>query len=212
MDHFSTEEQQIEAIKKFWHENGIPIVVGAVLGLGGLWGWQYYNEKTILSQELASDSYNQVIEELQQGESGFGKAQEFINENADSNYAVLTALQLAKTAIDRSDLTEAEKQLQWASENVKDATLKEMALLRLARVQNEQAQYDAALANLGKIQLEAYQAQVHMVKGDVLVNKGQLVEAQESYAKALDLDASNNLLQMKIDDLNARVAGTQQNG
>ena len=40
MEQFATEEQQVEAIKRFWKEHGTAIIVGAALGLGGLWGWR----------------------------------------------------------------------------------------------------------------------------------------------------------------------------
>ena len=48
MEQFATEEQQVEAIKRFWKEHGTAIIVGAALGLGGLWGWRYYSVNTKL--------------------------------------------------------------------------------------------------------------------------------------------------------------------
>ena len=33
MEQFATEEQQVEAIKRFWKEHGTAIIVGAALGL-----------------------------------------------------------------------------------------------------------------------------------------------------------------------------------
>jgi len=44
MEQFATEEQQVEAIKRFWSEHGTSLIVGAVLGLAGLFGWQYYSD------------------------------------------------------------------------------------------------------------------------------------------------------------------------
>ena len=38
MEQYETEEQQVEAIKRFWKENGLSLVIGALLGLGGLLG------------------------------------------------------------------------------------------------------------------------------------------------------------------------------
>ncbi|XOV79373.1 MAG: YfgM family protein [Aestuariibacter sp.] len=205
MDQFSTEEQQVEAIKKFWKENGIAILVGAALGLGGLWGWRYYNEQVLLTQEANSNAYETAIEQLQQDDVNAVKS--FIEEKSDSNYAVLAALQLAKEAIKHEDLTEAAKQLQWAAENVDAQEIKDIALVRLARVQNAQEQYDAALTTLSKVTSEAFKAQVHNIKGDVLVNQGKLTEAQNEYAQALALDENNTLLQMKVDDLKTKVNG-----
>ena len=34
MEHFATEEQQVERIKEFWKEHGKGIVAGAVIGFG----------------------------------------------------------------------------------------------------------------------------------------------------------------------------------
>jgi predicted negative regulator of RcsB-dependent stress response len=48
---YETEEQQVDAIKKWWHENGTMLIVGAVVGLAGLWGWRYYGETVSTSQE-----------------------------------------------------------------------------------------------------------------------------------------------------------------
>lgn len=207
MDQFATEEEQIEAVKKFWKENGIPIIVGAALGLGGLWGWRFYNEQQLLSQEQMSDAYTVAIEQFSENQADFSPVQGFIDNNSESAYAIMAALQLAKEAVERKDLAEAEKQLSWASENVTEASLKDLSLVRLARVQSELEKYDAAMATLEKVVSESFQAQVLSVKGDVLVKQEQYAAAQESYTKAMELtDGNQSLLQMKIDHLNAKVS------
>ena len=206
MEHFSTEEEQIAAIKKFWKENGIAIVVGTVLGLGGLWGWRYYNEQVMISQEQASDAYNQAVESLN-GDDGFANLQKFVEEKSDSSYAALAALQLAKEAVEREDYPEAQKQLNWVVANVSSNPIKEVALIRLARVQNETEDYTGALQSLDKVTSEAYKAQVLSIKGDVYQNQGEYKLAQDAYKNALELEDTNSVLQMKIDDLNAKING-----
>ena len=47
MDIYSTEEQQAEAIKRFFRENGISLALGVIVGLGGLYGWKAYNQNQI---------------------------------------------------------------------------------------------------------------------------------------------------------------------
>lgn len=207
MDQFATEEEQIEAVKKFWKENGIPIIVGAALGLGGLWGWRFYNEQQLLSQEQTSDAYTVAIEQFSENQADFTPVQGFIDNNSESAYAFMAALQLAKEAVERKDLAEAEKQLSWASENVVETSLKDLSLVRLARVQSELEKYDAAMATLEKVVSESFQAQVLSVKGDVQVKQEQYTAAQESYIKAMELTQGNqSVLQMKIDHLNAKVS------
>ena len=51
MDSYSTEEQQEEAIKSFFKENGVQILVGAALGLAGFTGWNMYVDGKIEAQE-----------------------------------------------------------------------------------------------------------------------------------------------------------------
>ncbi len=39
-----TEEEQVDKIKKWWNSNGKQIIAGAVIGLAGVFGWNYYND------------------------------------------------------------------------------------------------------------------------------------------------------------------------
>ena len=77
MEIYSTEEQQEEAIKRFFRENGLALAIGIVAGLGGLYGWKAYNQNQITTAEKASDSFTQLVE------SGavLEKADTFIKEN-----------------------------------------------------------------------------------------------------------------------------------
>ena len=42
MSEYQTDEEKVEAIRKWWRENGTAVVAGLVLGLAGLIGWQYW--------------------------------------------------------------------------------------------------------------------------------------------------------------------------
>ena len=53
-DHL-TDEEQVEALKKWWRENGKSVVGGVVLGLalvGGWRGWQYYEQTRAVLEAL----------------------------------------------------------------------------------------------------------------------------------------------------------------
>ncbi len=207
MDQFTTEEQQVEAIKKFWKENGTAIVLGTVLGFGGLWGWRAYNDNMLASQEQASDSYQSAVKELGTKDGAFTDAKKFVEENSDTHYAVMAAFKLAKEAVNRADLAEAEKQLQWIVKSEAKIVLKDIALIRLSRVQLEQENFDSALASLAKVSSTSYDAQVEEVKGDVYQRQGKFDEAEKAYTAALADNSSNNLLQMKLDDLASQKQG-----
>ena len=57
-----TEQEQIEALKKWWGEYGTSIIIGLVIGLSVLIGvrqWFKYQQTHALS---ASDAYNSFVE------------------------------------------------------------------------------------------------------------------------------------------------------
>ncbi len=97
MEVYTTEEQQVEAIKNWWKENGKAVILGAVVGLGGLYGWRYYQGHLDTSAENASDAYNVVATALaSDGAEAAGKAEAFIKDNADTSYAAMASCNLLK--------------------------------------------------------------------------------------------------------------------
>ena len=207
MDQFRTEEEQVEAIKKFWKENGTAIVLGAVLGFGRLWGWRYYNAEQLAAQEQASNDYESAVRTLGQDQAAFTDVQRFVTENNTNSYSAMAALRLAKEAVARGDFAEAEKQLAWVTTSSADIVIKDIAFLRLARVQAEQEDFASAQNSLTKVVSAAYKAQVEEIKGDIYQRQGLLDEAKKAYAAALDGEDNNNLLQMKLDDLASQKQG-----
>ncbi|WP_394189225.1 YfgM family protein [Pseudoalteromonas atlantica] len=199
MDIYSTEEQQAEAIKRFFRENGVSLALGIVIGLGGLYGWKAYNQHQITTAESASDAYTTLVES---GEV-LGAADTFIAENKDSNYSVLASFVAAKEAVEKGQLDVASEKLTWIMSNVDNADLKATAITRLARVQVAQKQYDDALATLDKTQNDAYKAAVAEIKGDIYLAQGNAEQARVAYQTAADAGGleNNPLLQIKLDDL-----------
>ena len=199
MEIYSTEEQQAEAIKRFFRENGVSLALSIVIGLGGLYGWKYYNQSKITSAEAASNAYNELVE----GGEVLTKSDSFIAENGDSNYAALAAFVAAKEAVEKGEFETAVTKLTWLQDNVQNPELKATAILRLARVQAQLTQYDAALKTLSQTTPEAFKAQVAEVKGDVYLAKGDKDSARSEYEAALagSTEGNNSLLQIKLDNL-----------
>ena len=75
--------------------------------------------------------------------------------------------------------------------------------MRLARVQNEQKDYPAAIATLALAVPEAFKAQQQELLGDVLLNSGEPAKAKTAYQAAVTAtkDAQNPLLKIKLDEL-----------
>ncbi|MFT5924435.1 MAG: putative negative regulator of RcsB-dependent stress response [Paraglaciecola sp.] len=201
MEQYETEEQQVEAIKRFWKENGLSLVIGALLGLGGLLGWRYYNDSQIEAKEQASFAYEKASEELIKGEAGFGQANTFIESHSDTGYAILMALEMAQQAIDRKDLDEAVKQLKFVVNNAKLSAAQSIAQLRLARIQIEQGEFELALASAEKVIDKAFIAQSQEIKGDVYLAQQLFDKARAAYSAALETNDRDQVLKMKLDNL-----------
>jgi len=54
MEVYETEEQQVEAVKKWWKENGTSLIIGAVIGLSAIGGWKYYQSEEEVHRIQAS--------------------------------------------------------------------------------------------------------------------------------------------------------------
>lgn len=199
MDIYSTEEQQAEAIKRFFRENGISLALGILVGLGGLYGWKAYNQNQITTAEKASDSYTALVE----NDDVLSSADAFISENKDTNYATLAAFVAAKDAVEAKKLDVASEKLSWVVSNTPNTELKAIAITRLARVQIAQTKYDDALTTLNAPLPEAFNANVAELKGDIYTEQGNKDQARTAYQAAIDAGGltSNPLLQIKLDDL-----------
>ncbi len=202
MELYDTEEQQVEAIKDWGKENGNAVIFGAVIGLGGLFGWRYYQDSVVAAQEAASQSYSKAMDALQaKGIESEGTIQTFIDANKETEYAVLAAMQLAKAQVDAGQLDEALAQLEWAKGATKDAALKPLLTFRVARLQAEQGQFDDALTQLTSIQEKSWAGRVAELRGDILMRKGDSAAAYAAYTEAQQAEDASQTLQMKLDDL-----------
>ncbi|MFT2093011.1 YfgM family protein [Paraglaciecola sp. 2405UD69-4] len=201
MEQYETEEQQVEAIKRFWKENGSALIIGAVLGLAGLYGWRYYNDSQIAAKEQASNAYETTSIKLAQDEKGFTEAKAYLDEHGDTGYATLMALELAQKAADREDFSEAAKQLEYVVNNTSLATVKYVAQLRLARIQLAQGEFDLAISNADKVTADAFKSQSLEIKGDAYLAQQLFDKARAAYSSALESGERNQILKMKLDNL-----------
>ena len=55
-----TDEQQAELVKNWWRENGLFLVGGLVIGVGGLFGWQAWQSNQIVTAQEASNAFQEL--------------------------------------------------------------------------------------------------------------------------------------------------------
>ncbi len=114
MQIYETEEEQLEAMKKWWQENGKSIISGVVLGLGALAGWNIWqeNKKTTLMeasslyQELLTANTNTQTDSVQK------LSERLTTEYSGTPYANFGQLFQAKQKVETNDLSGAKNILQ----------------------------------------------------------------------------------------------------
>ncbi len=202
---FETEEQQLEAIKKWWKENSNMIIGGIAVGVSAIFGWQYYQDKTIVHTNNASVLYEQVVgnvENLAIVNEQMARVNTLQAEYADTPYAGLGGLLLAKQQMASSEFVKAQKQLEWVAANARQDEVKSLAKVRLARLLSNTQQVDRALAILNEPFPTSFNAIVFELKGDVLILKGEMAQAKSAYQQAMAASESpSRWLQYKIDDI-----------
>ncbi|HEY9136174.1 MAG TPA: tetratricopeptide repeat protein [Pseudomonadales bacterium] len=215
MEPYTTEEQQVEAIKNWFKANGSSLVTGIVLTLLVVFGWKFWQQSTVESGEAASMVYKNMMEAAQMAFNDQDQeenlatashlAQQLIDEHRGSQYAHFAALTLAKIAVINADYVAAEEQLNWVISQRPDKPLLYTAQLRLARVLAEQGEVERGLAVVDKDVPVSMQASFEEMKGDLYLLLGDNDNARTAYEKAAkaasDTGGPSATIQIKLDDL-----------
>lgn len=210
MTDMRTEEEQIEALKKWWEENGKQTLVALVVVAGGWFGFQSYQGQQQATSEAASALYQEVLSlQTSETEEDKGRRQLLLDQiqqdYSSTVYAQFAGLLKAKEAVEADDLATAAAELEAVKANASNTELTHLATIRLARVYISQEKVDEALALVDVKDVGAFSSQYNEVKGDALLAKGDKAGARDAYSQALTeaerIEANNPLLKMKLDDL-----------
>ncbi len=205
MASYETEEQQVEALKEWWKQNGIAVITGAGLGIGALFGWWGWTEHKETQAQEASDIFTKVQEAIiTNNVNAVTEHAKSLQENYTSTpYASLASLYEAKINSEKGDLTAAEQSLRWVIDHSKQDDVKNIARIRLSRVLIAENKLDEAAAVVNSGMSDAYLSLVNEVRGDIFVAKGEIEQARQAYDQALQNPDADNIefLQLKRDNL-----------
>jgi predicted negative regulator of RcsB-dependent stress response len=190
---YRTEDEQVEALRNWWKENGRSTIVAIALALGLGFGYQGWKDFRANQADDASDLYQRMLQSLaapalssEQEQIAVQLAEQLKADYSSTTYAQFAALQLARVAVDRSDLAEAQAQLRWVLGKAdKGSDVERIAQLRLARVLGASGEVDQALAILASGGDGPYQASYAVAQGDLLLSAGRNDEARDAYSSAL---------------------------
>ena len=209
-DHLQ-EEEQLEAISQWWHENRTSLIAAVVLTLGGTIGWSQYEDYTSEKAVVAANAYDGLLQERESGESAEELAliSAGLRETHDGEaFAAFASLQVAAAAVEAGDFVLARAELELVMETVElDSTLGQLVQLRLARVMAASGDEAAAVAILEQGS-SSFPASYAQALGDIHLAAGREAEAllayQSAQTESLALGGQLGLVDLKVSGLSLR--------
>ena len=185
--HFA-EDEQTEKIRHWWKKNGSAIIVGLVLGIGSVAGYQGWGVYQTRQAEAASDLYQEMLRSLE------NEALTRVRESADrliskfgsTAYADAASLMLARLDVEAGQLEQAGHHLSRVIDHSKDSAMQHIARLRLVTLALDQGDLKWA-DQLLKIQpMGGFESRYDELRGDIFTARNDLKNARNAYQSALE--------------------------
>ena len=199
------EQEQVEAAKAWWKENGRWVVAALIVALASfvaIRGWHSWKEKQSVQ---AATLYASVEQQLGSKDAKLigDAAQAVVDKFGSTAYAPRAQLLAAQVSIQAGDNARAQTQLQWVIDHAPEDGLQNVARLKLASLLLDEKKYSDALTLLDAKHPESFDGLYADLRGDILLAQGKKEEARAAYKLAFDKidDKSGyrNLIQMKLD-------------
>ena len=203
---YLTDDEQLEHVKRVVAENWVWVAGGVVLGAALIFGYRYYESYVNDRALRAAAQFEELSSALARDDQGKVRqvADGLIKQYPTSPYADQAQLVLARLSVDGGKPADAIAPLTQVMANSKDAELRHIARLRLARVLTALGKPDDAIKTLADDTWGAFAGQAHEVRGDAFYAKHDIQGAVKEYQAALgagDAGSDSSLLQLKIADL-----------
>jgi predicted negative regulator of RcsB-dependent stress response len=207
VDDYLSEQEQWDEVKA-WLKEGWPWFVGAALVIGGGFGaWKWWQGRAEERYVAAAGQYEQLVQAFSKNDvpGVLGAADKIVKDYPGTGYAEQSELAAARVQVENKQLPAALERLQRVLATTKDDELKLLVRARIARVQIQLGQPDAALATLDGNVEGAFGARFAELRGDALLAKGDREGALKAYREAqhsgLATPGAGDLLALKINDL-----------
>lgn len=201
------EQEQVDALKAWWKDNGkwlITLLVVAVLGFVGM---QYWKKYQVTQAEEAATLYGEVMKQVASNDPKRinDAVAALVDRYGRTAYAPRAQLLAVQANLQAHDIARAKSGLQWVIDHASERGLQDTARLKYASLLLDEKDYAGAMKLLDATHPEAFVGLYADLKGDVLSAQGKTEEARAAYKMAFDKTDPNsayrNLIQMKLDAL-----------
>lgn len=189
---------------------GLAVVAIVVVGSFIAYGWhKRLSQQRLLSDKIAYDYEKIVSAAIDEGDLAAYdavviKLKEFAHIHPQDIYAILARMQAAKLEVLKQHYQEAAELLSVALRECKEGNLEAIIRLRLARVQGQIKQSDAALLTLEPLKSSSWSVMAQIIIGDIMLTKGDLKGAREAYQEAIKTNfhpGTKMIVQMKLREI-----------
>jgi predicted negative regulator of RcsB-dependent stress response len=201
LDIYKTEDEQVQALKKWWSDNGASTVVSIVVALAVVFGWRGWQDQQRAQVDAASYAYDALMVAVSDVASdpsdiNIAKAEHLAEtlktDYSDSGFAQFAALFKARQAVQDKDWGVAESELRWVLNNEPGIEMRLLTELRLAKVQFSSGEVEAALNTLDQ-DASAFAPQFAELRGDILQAEKNYSAAYAAYQSARDMAEAVNM-------------------
>ncbi len=200
---YETEEEQVEALKRWWKENGRSTITGVIVGIVIIVGWNIWQDYKQNQALQASALYAQLLNAQNEGnlESAEKIAERIQDQFGGTAYSDYAGLFNAKVKVQQGDLAAAKQSLEAVAKKGSDE-IAQAARLGLIRIFLAKGDYEQGLQMIAEAKYsDGFSGAYDELKGDLYVALDRLGEARTAYQAALRSGHKSPLLQFKLDDI-----------
>ncbi len=203
IDDLLDEHEQSERVRSWLRKNGVSILAGVAIAIGGIAGWQWWQKEASNSLAGANVQYQAVLKHLQDKDlEQAAKGVKALDAGKANIYSDLAALQLAKAQVEAGKNEDALATLRAIKA---DPEFQPVIEQRIARLLVATGKADEAIKALASA-TDSASLEIH---GDALMAQGKRDAARGQYEKALKtLDVAapqRRLLETKLTDAGGTV-------
>ena len=180
------EQEQLDDLKAFWKQRGNLItwvITACLMAFAGWNAWGWYQRDQAVKASAMFDELDKAAAAGDADKSGRVFA-DLKDRYGRTVFAQQGGLLAARVQYDKGQADAAKASLAWVGENALEDEYRSVARLRLAGVQLDGKQYDAALKTLDADTAKAFAGLVADRRGDVLLAQGKTAEARAAYQAA----------------------------
>ena len=186
---YFVEDEETAKIRDWWKKNGTAIIVGLVVGVGAVAGYQGWNMYKMQQAESASNLYQKMLRSLEADSLSAARsdADQIIEKYSSTAYVDAALLMLGKLNFDAGRIQDADAVLGRVMNESKDSGVRHIARLRriAIAIDSENLNLAEELLNVG--QAVGFESRYDEFRGDLSVARGDIDKAREAYMRAFEL-------------------------